>query len=87
MGLTPVACDPCPVLCLAQSMELEVPDYRILQTEDGGRVAINPDLVASLAEVAPGRVFITLPSGGPVIVAKPLEHVIALLRGARVAEE
>jgi hypothetical protein len=59
--------------------------YPIFSEEGGHRIAINPDSVSSVAEIAPGRVTIHLPDGGTVIVPMSLETVIARLRGADLA--
>jgi hypothetical protein len=67
-----------------------VPEYPIfspISSQEGSRVAINPDRVSSIIETGPRRVNINLPAGGTVTVAMTLEHVIAHLRGAHVAQE
>ena len=67
-----------------------VPEYPIfspISSQEGSRVAINPERVSSIIETGPRRVNINLPDGGTVTVAMTLEHVIAHLRGAHVAQE
>jgi hypothetical protein len=70
--------------------ERAVPEYPIfspISSQEGTRVAINPEHVSSLVETGPKRVTINLPDGGAVSVAMSLEQVIARLRGAQLAEE
>ena len=74
----------------AESRERAVADYPIftpISSQEGSRVAINPEHVSSLVETGPQRVTINLPDGGAVSVAMSLEDVIARLRGARAAGE
>ncbi len=73
----------------AEERERAVADYPIftpISSQEGSRVAINPEHVSSLVETDPERVTINLPDGGAVSVAMSLEKVIARLRGARSAE-
>ena len=66
-----------------------MPDYPIftpISSQEGSRVAINPEHVSSLVETGPHRVTINLPDGGAISVAMSLEDVITRLRGARSAE-
>lgn len=55
--------------------------YHIFSDEHGQRIAINPESVASIVEIAPGRVTINLPDGGSALIAMKLEAVIARLAG------
>ncbi len=57
--------------------------YPIFAQENGERIAINPDHVVSLQEVAPQRVFIALRDGAGVTVALTLETIVARLTGGR----
>jgi hypothetical protein len=57
--------------------------YPIFSEEGGRRIAINPDAVTSINEIAPGRVTINLPDGGSALIPMSLESVIARLSGQR----
>ena len=70
--------------------ERAVPEYPIfspISSQEGTRVAINPERVSSLVETGPKRVTINLPDGGAVSVAMSLEQVTTRLRGDQLAEE
>ena len=56
--------------------------YPIFSEEGGHRIAINPDSVSSIAEIAPGRVTVHLPDGGTLIIPMSLESMVARLTGA-----
>jgi hypothetical protein len=56
-----------------------VANYPIFSEEGGQRIAINPECVVSIVEIAPKRVTINLPDAGTVIIPMSLEDVIAQL--------
>ncbi|MGA9849106.1 MAG: hypothetical protein WBQ45_15890 [Roseiarcus sp.] len=65
----------------------EYPIFSPISSQEGTRVAINPEHVSSLVETGPKRVIINLSEGGAVSVAMSLDQVMAHLRGAQLAVE
>lgn len=62
-------------------------NYPIFSAEGGQRIAINPESVVSIVEIAPKLVTINLPDAGAAVIPMSLESVIAQLRGARLSPE
>jgi hypothetical protein len=61
------------------------PTYVIFNLQGGKRVAINPALVTMITENQREVVAISFSNGGGVLIPKPLEKVIAALRGAAIS--
>jgi hypothetical protein len=57
--------------------------YPIFSQDAGQRIAINPERVASIIEIEPGRVVVVLPDSGSATISMTLESVIARLTGKR----
>ncbi len=53
----------------------EYPIFSPISSQEGTRVAINPEHVSSLVETGPKRVIINLSEGGAVSVAMSLDQV------------
>jgi uncharacterized protein YlzI (FlbEa/FlbD family) len=68
---------------LANAWRPPMATYAVFQSEDGERVAINPDHVVSIVEITPDHSTIYLRTGGAVTVNMALESVIGRLTGKR----
>ncbi len=55
--------------------------YPIFSQDAGQRIAINPERVASIIEIEPGRVVVILPDSGSATISMTLESVTARLTG------
>jgi hypothetical protein len=57
--------------------------YPIFAQDAGQRIAINPERVASIIEIEPGRVVVILPDSASATISMTLESVIDRLTGKR----
>ena len=60
-----------------------VATYPIFAQDAGQRIAINPERVASIIEIEPGRVVVILPDSASATISMTLESVVARLTGTR----
>jgi hypothetical protein len=61
--------------------------YPIFSQDAGQRIAINPERVASIVEIEPGRVVVILPDSGSATISMTLESVVARLTGRELGPE
>ena len=57
--------------------------YPIFAQDAGQRIAINPERVASIIEIEPGRVVVILADSASATISMTLESVVARLTGTR----